>query len=99
METVKNQPPDDEWLQSYVLPEEYLLRHHPSACGSCYRRFESPNVIDLVAGTMRSSEKGHHRTIDQNERAVQRRAGEALRDHRTINPWYCAGHSSAARMI
>jgi hypothetical protein len=48
METVKNQPSDDEWLQSYVLPEEYLLRHYPSACGSHYRCFESPNVIDLV---------------------------------------------------
>jgi hypothetical protein len=39
---------DEEWVRQFVLPEEYLLRHHPMAAGSPYRRFESPNVVDLV---------------------------------------------------
>jgi hypothetical protein len=52
MDTVRTQPPpnDDgeDWVRQFALPEEYLLRHYPTACGSPYRRFESPNVIDLV---------------------------------------------------
>jgi hypothetical protein len=42
-------PSDDEdWVLQFVLSEEFLLRHHPKAAGSPYRRFESSNVIDLV---------------------------------------------------
>jgi hypothetical protein len=47
-DTARTQPDDDEWIRPFVLPEEYLLRHHPMACGSPYRRFDSPNVVDLV---------------------------------------------------
>ena len=50
-ETIKTRAPseaDEEWVRQLALPEEYLLRHYPPACGSPYRRFDSPNVIDLV---------------------------------------------------
>jgi hypothetical protein len=50
-DTVKTQPDDDDgdvWLRRIALPEEYLIRHHPTACGGYRRWFESENVIDLV---------------------------------------------------
>jgi hypothetical protein len=50
-DTAKTQPPaagGDDWLREYILPEEFLLVHYPSAAGSYHRRFESPNVVDLV---------------------------------------------------
>jgi hypothetical protein len=66
-DTLRTRPDDgdDEWIRPFVLPEEYLLRHHPMACGSPYRRFESPNIVDLVrirrerARVQRSSFLGH----------------------------------------
>jgi hypothetical protein len=39
---------ETDWLRQLVLPEEFLVRHYPSACGGSYRRFECENVIDLV---------------------------------------------------
>jgi hypothetical protein len=50
-DTAKTQPPGDEgedWVRQYILPEEYLIAHYPSATGSYYRRFESPNIVDLL---------------------------------------------------
>jgi hypothetical protein len=40
-------PPDDpeDWVRQFAVA---LLRHYPKAAGGPYRRFESPNVIDLV---------------------------------------------------
>jgi hypothetical protein len=39
---------DDAWLRRLALSEEYLARHHPSACGGYWRWFQSENVVDLV---------------------------------------------------
>ena len=39
---------DDEWFLQFVIPEEVIIRRYPSQRGGYYRRFESPNVIDLV---------------------------------------------------
>lgn len=50
-DTAKTQPPGDEgeaWLRQFILSEEYVIAHYPSARGGYYRRFESPNIIDLV---------------------------------------------------
>jgi hypothetical protein len=38
----------EDWVRQFTLSEEYLLRHHHQSAGGPYRRFESPNVIDLV---------------------------------------------------
>jgi hypothetical protein len=52
METMHTEPSDldddEEWIRQLVRSEEYLLQHHPRFAGGYYRRFESPNVIDLV---------------------------------------------------
>jgi hypothetical protein len=48
MELRKNTPDPDDWVRQFVLSEEYLLRHHPQVAGSPGRRFDSPNVVDLV---------------------------------------------------
>ncbi len=39
---------DEMWLRKLTLPEEYIIRHHPIACGKLWRWFQSENVIDLV---------------------------------------------------
>jgi hypothetical protein len=48
---------DESWLRQFALPEEYLLRHYPSACGGFYRWFESENVVDLVRILRRRQEE------------------------------------------
>jgi hypothetical protein len=47
----------EEWFRQMTLPEEYLLAHYPTAAGGYCRRFESPNVIDLVLVRRRMTER------------------------------------------
>jgi hypothetical protein len=52
---------EDEWLRQFVLPEEYIIQHHPSLRGGFYRRFASENVIDLVRERRRRAKNSHWR--------------------------------------
>jgi hypothetical protein len=49
---------DDVWLRQFVMPEEYIVRRHPSLRGGFYRRFESKNVIDLIRERRRRAKRG-----------------------------------------